>query len=520
MRDTLSQLRRSRGRAVFKHDLSASISVFFVALPLCLGVSLASNAPLYTGLIAGVVGGLLVPLISRSALSVSGPAAGLTAICAAIIGAAGSIDIFFLSVMLAGIMQMLLGACKLGGFTHFIPSAVIKGMLAAIGILLVSKQIPLLIGYDQPDFWTKELFNIFTFDHGFEQLSNLYSKLTPGAPIIALSCIGVMWTWKRYMPKKMQVVPLAFVVVIFGSTMAWVFAHYIPALALHTQQYVHIPNNIMHDIQLTDVRILFAHPEIWTHALIICFVASLETLLSITAIDKLDDRNRITPQNTELIAQGAANLVSGGLGGLPITAVIVRSSANAEAGAQTKLSAILHGIWLLLAMTVGSLLLNYIPFCVLAVLLLFTGYALAKPALFVSVYRQGSEQFMPFIVTFVAILMTDLLIGVGIGVGYAVYFLIKHTYRAGYTLQEKHLGHQPHYIMELALNVSFLNKKRIMDALDKIPAYAVVEVIGTDSVYIDRDVLEVIEEFKAKAHLRHIQLILRDIPSVELMSVH
>ena len=520
MRDTITQLRRQTGMAVLKHDFSASISVFFIALPLCLGVSLASNAPLYSGLIAGVIGGIIVPLISKSALSVSGPAAGLTAICAGIIGASGNMQLFFLSITLAGVLQMALGAFKLGGFTHFIPAAVIKGMLAAIVVMLMSKQIPLLIGYDKPDFWTKELFNIFTFEHGFSNLSHFYASLSPGAVTISLLCVFIMLGWKRYIPARFQVLPVAFGVVIIGTGLAYLCKQFIPALALQDGQYVHIPDQVLSHVQLTDLSLIAQHNQIWTNAIIICFVASLETLLSITAVDKLDTRNRITPQNTELIAQGSANVLSGLLGGLPVTAVIVRSSANVEAGAQTKLSAILHGLWLFLAMAFGALLLNYIPFCVLAVLLVFTGFNLAKPALFLTVYKQGKEQFIPFIVTFGAILVTDLLIGVGIGVGYAIYFLIKHTYRAGYTLQEHAMGHQRHFVMELALNVSFLNKKRIMDALDKMPAYAIVEIKGTDSVYIDRDVLEVIEEFKSKAHLRHIQLILHDIPTVDIMSAH
>lgn len=520
MRETITQLRRQTGMAVLKHDVSASISVFFVALPLCLGVSLASNAPLYTGLIAGVIGGIIVPLISKSALSVSGPAAGLTAICAGIIGASGNMQLFFASIALAGLMQMALGVFRLGGFTHFIPAAVIKGMLAAIGVILMSKQIPLLIGYDKPDFWTKELFNLFTFKHGFTDISNFYASISPGAVVIALICGALLAGWKKYIPHKLQLIPVAFVVVLTGTLMAWGFNGLVPWLTLQQGQYVQIPQDVLHHMQLTDVRLIASNNLIWTNAIIICFVASLETLLSITAVDKLDPRNRITPQNRELIAQGSANLLSGFLGGLPVTAVIVRSSANVEAGARTKISAILHGVWIFLAMAFGAALLNHIPYCVLAVLLVFTGYSLAKPGLFLSVYKQGKEQFLPFIVTFGAILLTDLLIGVAIGVGYAVYFLIKHTYRAGFTLQEHTEGHQQKFTMELALNVSFLNKKRIMDTLDKMPKYAIVEIIGTDSIYIDRDVLEVIQEFKSKAHLRHIQLILHDIPSVDVMSAH
>jgi MFS superfamily sulfate permease-like transporter len=246
----------------------------------------------------------------------------------------------------------------------------------------------------------------------------------------------------------------------------------------------------------------------------------LETLLSIEAIDKLDPYNRITPQNRELLAQGAGNFLSGLLGGLPITAVIVRSSANAEAGARTRLSSLAHGLWLLLAVLFAVNLMNKIPYCVLAVILIRTGYNLAKPKMIWAVYKQGREQFLPFIVTVVSILFTDLLIGVLIGIGYSIYFIIKHTYRAGFVLKEEKKEAAKHYFIELALNVSFLNKKRFMEMLDRIPANSIVEINGTDSVYIDQDILEIIQDFKSKAFQKNIQLLLKDIPEVETIELH
>jgi MFS superfamily sulfate permease-like transporter len=249
-----------------------------------------------------------------------------------------------------------------------------------------------------------------------------------------------------------------------------------PSLSIRPDQFVNIPEDIITQIHLTDLSPLFEHSGIWTNGLIICFVASLETLLSITAIDNLDPYNRITPQNRELVAQGTGNFLSGLLGGLPITAVIVRSSANAEAGAKTKLSSFAHGVWLLLAVLFAVSLLNYIPYAVLAVILLRTGYNLAKPEMILGVYKQGREQFLPFIVTVIAILFTDLLIGVVIGFIYAIYFLIKHTYRAGFVLKEKKIDGITHSTIDLAMNVSFLNKKRFIDLLDRIPENAVVEI--------------------------------------------
>lgn len=503
-----------------KHDFKASITVFFVALPLCLGISLASNAPLYSGLISGIIGGILIGIISKSHLSVSGPAAGLTAICAGAVTELGSLQIFFLSVAVAGIIQILLGVFKLGGFTHFIPSAVIKGMLAAIGIILITKQIPLLVGYDEASFWTKELFNMITFKNAFSHVKNIYQHSSKGAIVIAIASLALLIVWKRTLAKRIPFLPTSFLVVVFGTLLAFLFHQFVPALALKPQQFVNLPSNLFSDIKLPDYKAIFTNTDILKTAVVICIVASLETLLSIEAIDKIDLYNRITPQNRELIAQGTGNLLSGILGGLPITAVIVRSSANAEADARTKLSAIFHGIWLLVLVFFAASILNMIPYCVLAVILIRTGYNLAKPKMIVAVYKLGREQFLPFIVTIVAMLFTDLLVGVGIGIAYACYFIFKNTYRAGYTLETKTEGHITHYYFNLAINVSFINKKRIKDQLEKIPNYSVVHIEGEHSVYIDYDVSEIINEFKTKAHHKHIELHLSGIPEVETISAH
>jgi len=502
-----------------KYDFKASITVFFVALPLCLGISLASGAPVYSGIIAGIVGGLVVSLISRSELSVSGPAAGLTAICAAAIIQLGSVETFFIAVAVAGLLQILLGILKLGGFTNFIPSAVIKGMLSAIGILLISKQIPLLIGYDQPGFWTDQLFNILTFNHSFEHLGNLYEHISNGVIVIVIISFIVLFFWEKYLAAKIPL-PASFILVFTGVLISFGFRKFYPSLQLETSQFVNMPAHIISSIKLPGLSEAIHNIGIWRNAVLICFVASLETLLSVEAIDKLDPYNRITPQNRELVAQGIGNVASGLLGGLPITAVIVRSSANLEAGAKTRLSAFVHGLWLLLVILFATSLINLVPYCVLAVILVRTGYNLAKPKMMYAVYKQGREQFMPFIVTVVAILFTDLLIGVLIGIVYAIYFLIKHTYRAGFVMKETMDGPDKHYIIELALNVSFLNKKRVIKLLDQMPNNAVVEIIGTDSVYIDRDILEIFQDFKSKAHNRNIQLLLTDIPAVETIEMH
>ncbi len=504
----------------FKHDFRASITVFFVALPLCLGISMASGAPVFAGIIAGIVGGIVVPIISKSELSVSGPAAGLTAICATAIASLGSFEIFLLSVSLAGVFQLLIGVFRLAGFTHFIPSTVIKGMLAAIGIMLISNQIPLLIGYDEPDFYKGVLFNIITFDHIYQNVTDLYEKTSVAAIILVIVSFLVLFLWNKFLKKHIPFLPSSFVVVLAGMVLAMAFEKWIPAFQLRPNQYVNIPEGIFSSIRFPDYKAIFSNVAIWKTGIVIAFVASLETLLSVEAIDKLDPYNRITPQNREMVAQGTGNVMSGLLGGLPITAVIVRSSANAEAGGRTKLSSITHGIWLLLVVLFAVPLVNHIPYCVLAAILIRTGYNLAKPKMIYTVYKQGREQFLPFIVTLLAILFTDLLIGVVIGVIYAIYFLLKHTYRGGYVLRKSKQGNIKHFYIDLAINVSFLNKGKIKELLDKVPEYSVVTIDGSDSVYIDRDVLEVIQEYKPKARRKHIQLVLKEIPEVQTITIH
>ncbi|MFS8617231.1 MAG: SulP family inorganic anion transporter [Solitalea sp.] len=507
-------------RTFLKHDFKASITVFFVALPLCLGIALASGTPIYSGLLAGMIGGLIVTLVSGSPLSVSGPAAGLTTICAAAIIELGSVELFFLSVALAGVLQVILGIARLGGFTQFIPSSVIKGMLSAIGILLIFKQIPVVIGYDQPEFWSKELFNIITFNHAFDNIGSIYQSYSLGVILVSASTLALLIIWKKTLARKFPFLPASFITVLFGILLSLVIPQLFPSLRLDPSHLVAVPDNLFEELRLPQLASLFSNGAIWKNAIVICFVASLETLLSIEAINKLDPYNRITPPNRELVAQGTGNFVSGLLGGLPITAVIVRSSANAEAGAKTKFASFIHGIWLLLVVLIAVPLVNRIPYCVLGVILIRTGYNLAKPSMIRGIYRQGREHFIPFLITVVAILFTDLLIGVVIGVLHSLYFIIKHTYKAGFTVREQRMGHTPHYVIEMASNVSFLNKKQLINLLDKIPSYSVVEIIGTHSAYIDHDILEIIQGFKIKARSKHIQLTLTDIAEVQTIEIH
>ena len=507
-------------KTFFRHDFKAGLTVFFVALPLCLGVALASGVPVYSGLISGIVGGLVISLLSNSPLSVSGPAAGLTAITVHAIRELGSVQLFFLAVMLAGVLQILIGVLKAGEFTHFIPSSVIKGMLAGIGLLLISKQIPFLIGYNKPEFWMKELFNVMSFSHNFDSLRELNAMVSLPAFAIGMFALAVLIIWKKYISHYLSFVPASFMAVLAGSFAALLCSRYCSSFFLSPDLFVNIPQGSLSQVRLPSDWSGLSNPLVWKNAAIIGFVASLETLLSIEAIDKLDPLHRITGKNREMMAQGAGNILSGLLYGLPITAVIVRSSANAEAGGRTWRSSFSHGFWLLLTLLLLIALVNRIPYCVLAVLLIRTGYNLAKPSMIADVYRQGREQLFPFLVTVGAVLFTDLLTGVFIGVIYALYYLVKHTYRAGFVIEENDREHHKRYTIDLALNVSFLNKKKLRDALDKIPAYSEVMINGADSVYIDHDVLEIIHEFKLKAKQKHMVLQLNGVPEVKTLSVH
>ena len=507
-------------KTFFRHDFKAGLTVFFVALPLCLGVALASGVPVYSGIIAGIIGGLLISLFSNSPLSVSGPAAGLTAISVQAIQELGSIQLFFLAVALAGILQLLIGILRAGEFTHFIPSSVIRGMLAGIGLLLISKQIPFLIGYNKPEFWMKELFNVIDFSHNFESLRDIGTVISMPALTVGLFSLAVLIFWKKFLSKYVSFIPASFIAVLLGSLVAFLLSATSSSFSLSPDLFVNIPRNAASQVRLPSEWAGLFNPLVWKNAAIMGFVASLETLLSIEAIDKLDPLHRITNKNREMIAQGIGNIISGLLFGLPITAVIVRSSANAEAGGRTWRSSFSHGIWLTLTLLFLTALVNYIPYCVLAVLLIRTGYNLAKPSMIADVYRQGREQLLPFVVTVVAVLFTDLLTGVFIGVVYALYYLVRHTYRAGFIIDEKIREHHKQYTIDLALNVSFLNKKKLRDALDKIPPYSEVSINGGDSVYIDHDVLEIIHEFKQKAKQKHMVLFLNDVPEVKTLTVH
>jgi len=504
----------------FKHDLPAGLSVFLVALPLCLGIALASGAPLYAGLLSGIIGGLVVSLISGSQLGVSGPAAGLTTLVAASIISLGDYKIFLLAVMVAGLFQLILGLLKLGVIANYVPSSVIKGMLAAIGIILIAKQVPLALGYDQPDFWTSGFPKLFSPDNLVGHFENFNHHITRGAILITVVSLIVLVVLQQPFAKKLKVIPAPLLVVIIGIITNILFTNAGSSFSLKQTQLVNIPDNIFASVSFPDFTKLFSTTEIWKDGIIIGLLATLETLLCVEAVDKLDRHNRITPVNRELIAQGIGNMTCGLLGAIPMTAVVVRGAANADAGGRTKLSAFTHGLFLLLAVLLVPFLLNKIPYASLAAILLITGYNLTKPKLYRNMWRLGWKQFIPFTLTIIAILSTDLLIGVSIGLLISIYFIVRNNFKAEYKITKTLQNDSEVHYIKLNSNVTFLNKVKLRQALDQIPEYSVLTIDGSECNFIDYDILEIISEYSNKAHDRHIELHLNGIEKVSVTAVH
>ncbi|MFZ4559681.1 MAG: SulP family inorganic anion transporter [Saprospiraceae bacterium] len=498
-------------------DFPAAVVVFLVALPLCLGIALGSNAPLFSGIIAGIAGGIVIGLLSGSHLSVSGPAAGLTVIVAAGIARLEQFDVFLLAVVLAGGFQLLFGYLKAGVLGDFIPNAVIKGMLAAIGLILILKQFPHFIGYDA-DFEGDESFIQPDQENTFSELFNAFRYIEPGALIIGMSAmlILILWETKFFKSiKALQIVPGALVAVIVGALLNEFFKSTQPGLLLEDSHLVSLPEasgatQFFSFFTQPDFTAL-NNPAVWTTALTIGIVASLETLLGIEAVDKLDPYKRVTPANRELKAQGIGNIVSGMLGGLPLTSVIVRSSANVSAGAKSKASTILHGTMLLACVALIPGLLNKIPLSALAAVLLFVGYKLTKISLFKEYYAKGFDQFVPFVVTILAILFTDLLEGILIGVLVGVFFLVRSNFRSALLILNK----DDHYLIRLRKDVSFLNKAALKRGLESIPEHSSLIIDVTPSDFVDQDIADTVNEFMMHAHLKNIRVAIEKTPYKE-----
>ena len=482
-------------------DLTAGLVVALVALPLCLGIALASNAPLFSGLIAGIVGGILVGSVSGSQTSVSGPAAGLTAIVAAQIATLGSFQAFLAAVVLAGVIQLALGYVRAGSLARFFPSSVIKGLLAAIGIILILKQIPHVVGHDtdpegEMSFQQPDQENTFT------ELLSTIGDLHMGAALIGLASIGLLLGWDRVKALKNSILPAPLMVVLFGVGMNIVFRGMGGDWLIEQSHLVQVPvaedvGAFLGFLQRPDFS-QWNSPALYIAAVTIAMVASLETLLNLEAVDKLDPKQRHSPASRELIAQGAGNVACGFLGGLPVTSVIVRSSVNIGAGVETKLSTIFHGSLLLFSVVLLPHWLNMIPLSCLAAILLVTGFKLASPKLMKQMWSEGFYQFTPFLITVLAIVFTDLLVGVLIGLAVALGFILNSSFRRPIRkIVEKHLGGDVVHI-ELADQVSFLNRAALSRELDRIPEGGHVLLDARTTDYIDPDVLDLIHDYQAR----------------------
>lgn len=500
--------------ANLKHDLPAGIVVFLIAVPLCLGIALASGAPLFSGMIAGIVGGLVIGMVSGSHTSVSGPAAGLTAVVLVSIQQLGSFPLFLYAVVLAGLIQLALGFARAGSIANFFPSSVINGMLTGIGIIIILKQIPHALGYDKDAegdfaFWEAGGSNTFT---------TLWNSITefihPGATVITLIALFILLAWEKpAIKKRAGPVPGALVAVIVSVLINELFKMLGGSWPIQTEHLVSIPvaenlNGFFQQFMFPDFS-QWNNPAVYKVAFTIAAVASIETLLCIEAVDKIDPFKRSSNPNRELKAQGIGNLVSGLIGGLPVTSVIVRSSANLNAGARTKMAAIIHGLLIFVCVLLIPAVLNLIPLAALAAILLVTGYKLAKISIFKEMWASGKYQWWPFIITVAAVVFTDLLTGVGIGLAASIFAILKGNMKNSYFFHEEEYHDGDLIRIKLSQEVSFLNKGSIKQTLEHLPENSKVVIDAAGTAYIDHDVLEIIKEFGAvKAPAKNIQVLL------------
>jgi len=499
----------------FKHDFPAGLIVFLVAIPLCLGIALASGAPLFSGIIAGIVGGIIVTLFSDSSLGVSGPAAGLVAIVVVAIQELG-FETFLLAVVVGGVIQIILGYARAGIIGYYFPSSVIKGMLAAIGLIIILKQIPHALGYDKDyegdlAFVQPDGYNTFT------EITHALSFLSPGAIIISVISLIILIIWEQPFIKRLKatnIIQGPLVAVIVGMILNILFQG-MEGLALKEDQIVALPvasgfMDFLNQFTFPEFS-QFTNPTIYMTGLTIALVASVESLLCAEATDKLDPYKRTTNLNRELRAQGIGNVVSGLIGGLPVTQVIVRSSTNIQSGGKTRAAAFIHGILLLICVALIPAVLNLIPLASLAAILIVVGFKLAKPAKFKEMYKLGWNQFMPFVVTVIAIMFTDLLIGIGIGVVVAIFYLLRNNYRNSYWLHNEQTDDGERIRLILSEDVSFLNKGNLLKTLKDIPENSRVLIDGTDSMHIDYDVVDIINDFESQAKFKNIDLEIKGI---------
>ncbi|WP_373057416.1 SulP family inorganic anion transporter [Zunongwangia sp. H14] len=492
-------------------DLPASIVVFFVAIPLCLGIALASGAPLFSGLIAGIIGGIVVGSISGSSLGVSGPAAGLAAIVLTAITTLGYENLL-LAVVIGGIIQIGFGALKAGIIGYYFPSSVIKGMLTGIGIIIILKQIPHFFGYDDDPQGDWAFFQV-DGQNTFSEIFNTVNSISPGATLIALISMAILVLWDAVLTKKAKIFRLVqgpLVAVVVGI-LYYLLTADSGVMAISPDHLVSVPVPDSFDSFIGQFTLpsfeMIGTVQIWVTGFTIALVASLETLLCVEATDKLDPHKRTTPTNRELFAQGSGNILSGLIGGLPITQVIVRSSANIQSGGQTKMSAILHGFLLLISVIIIPNILNFIPLSVLAAILFLVGYKLAKPALFIQMYRDGWKQFVPFIVTILGIVFGDLLVGISLGLIVGIVVILIKSYQNSFFLHIEHEDNGNKTVkMTLAEEVTFINKGAIIKELNNLEDDSVLVLDVSNSKYLDSDIIEILDDFKVKAAEKNISI--------------
>lgn len=481
-------------------DLPSGLVVFLVALPLCLGIALASGAPLFAGIITGVVGGIVVGYLSKSHLSVSGPAAGLTAIVLTAITDLGGFNVFLLAVLIAGLLQVALGFLRAGSISNYFPNNVIEGMLAGIGVIIFLKQIPHAFGYDK-DYEGDLAFLQPDGQNTFSEIFSVLGNIHLGATIITTISLVILIGWNKVpFLKNLKLVPAALVAVIVGIIVNQVFIASGSSLAVLQDHLVKLPvptsfDEFKQSFTLPDFT-AFTNQKVWIVGVTIAVVASIETLLCIEAADRMDKHKRYTDTNVELKAQGIGNMVSALLGGLPMTSVVVRTTANANAGAETKMSAIFHGILLIVCAVAIPSILNMIPLATLAAVLLLVGFKLANPKVIKHFYERGKYQFIPFIATMLAVVFTDLLKGVALGLIISVIFILKGNMQRAYNFRKEQYNDGDVIHIDLAQEVSFLNKAAIKQTLSSIPENSKVVINAADTVYIAHDVLDLIKEFK------------------------
>lgn len=507
-------------RSFLKGDFKASINVFLEALPLTVGIALATGVPIYSGFVATIIGGILVTLLSNSQLSIRGAGAGIIPISiTAIAMLDNNLELFFAAVAIAGLLQIVMGKFKLGNFAYFIPSVVVKGIMAAVGILLIIIELPFIFSDMGAHATGKLLLFHFTSAKGIiNPFLHIWRHLDFGVIIITAVSFATLTLWNKKISHKVGFLPPYLVVVIVGVLIAQLYDLYFPQLALAPAQYISIPHHLLSNTKFINVSVLFSGYEVWRAGALICLLVTLLSLVTTEAIDKLDHYHRITRRNQELFAQGTGNLLSGLLGGLPMMTIIARSTTNVESGGRTKWSALLQGIWLLLAVLFFPKINHQIPMAVLALIIINISLTLAKPSLFISMYKAGRQQSLPFMVTLITALIFNFLEGLLVGTLFSYYLLVKNSYKAEYFLSEQKKGNIQHYTLKLSDNVSFLNKKNIIETLDEIPEYSVIEIIGSNDGKIDYDILEVIDLYKSKARKRHVELILDGVPDLATLN--